>query len=117
MIIESFEDYWGPIKAGTGQMPQAYLALPEPRRRAVREEVHERLSRFESNGRLLMSVEIARSTVAKLLRDHGIPPASGRPSSWRTFLRAHWGVIAGADAVRAGSREPTGAGVGLDAKS
>jgi len=40
---------------------------------------------------------VARSTVAKVLRDHGIPPASGRPSSWRTFLRAHWGVIAGAD--------------------
>jgi transposase InsO family protein len=40
---------------------------------------------------------VARSTVAKVLRDHGIPPAPGRPSSWRTFLRAHWGVIAGAD--------------------
>ena len=31
------------------------------------------------------------------LKDNGIPPAPGRPSSWRTFLRAHWGVIAGAD--------------------
>ena len=30
---------------------------------------------------------VARSTVAKVLRDHGIPPASGRPSSWRTVLR------------------------------
>src|SRR5918996_1208940 len=40
---------------------------------------------------------VARSTVAKVLRDHGIPPVPGRPSSWRTFLRAHWGVIAGAD--------------------
>jgi transposase InsO family protein len=40
---------------------------------------------------------VARSTVAKVLKEHGIPPAPGRPSSWRTFLRAHWGAIAGAD--------------------
>src|SRR5881296_3098586 len=40
---------------------------------------------------------VARSTVAKVLKDHGIPPAPGRPSSWRTFLRSHWGEIAGAD--------------------
>jgi transposase InsO family protein len=40
---------------------------------------------------------VARSTVAKVLKDHGIPPAPDRPSSWRTFLRAHWGEIAGAD--------------------
>jgi transposase len=40
---------------------------------------------------------VARSTVANVLRDNGIPPAPGRPSSWRTFLQAHWGVIAGAD--------------------
>jgi transposase InsO family protein len=41
--------------------------------------------------------EVARSTVAKVLRDNGIRPAPDRPSSWRTFLRAHWGAIAGAD--------------------
>ncbi len=40
---------------------------------------------------------VARSTVAKVLKAHGIPPAPDRPSSWRTFLRAHWGAIAGAD--------------------
>jgi putative transposase len=40
---------------------------------------------------------VARSTVAKVLKDNGIPPAPGRPSSWRTFLRAHWGAIAAAD--------------------
>ena len=32
-----------------------------------------------------------------MLRANGIPPAPDRPSSWRTFLRAHWGAIAGAD--------------------
>jgi transposase InsO family protein len=40
---------------------------------------------------------VARSTVAKVLKDQGIPPAPDRPSSWRTFLQAHWGAIAGAD--------------------
>lgn len=58
VIIESIDDYWDPIEAGTGQMPQAYLALPESSRRAVREEVNARLSEFESNGRLAMSLEM-----------------------------------------------------------
>ena len=40
---------------------------------------------------------VARSTVAKVLKANGIPPAPARPSSWRTFLRANWGEIAGAD--------------------
>ena len=40
---------------------------------------------------------VSRSTVAKVLKAHGIPRAPDRPSSWRTFLRAHWGEIAGAD--------------------
>jgi hypothetical protein len=57
-IIESFDDYWASIEAGTGQMPQAYLALPEPIRGAVREEVQARLAEFESDGRLVMSVEM-----------------------------------------------------------
>ena len=35
-IIASFDDYWSPIEAGTGQMPQAYPALPESTRWAVR---------------------------------------------------------------------------------
>ena len=41
--------------------------------------------------------DVARTTVAKVLKDNGIAPAPDRPSSWRTFLRAHWGEIAGAD--------------------
>jgi hypothetical protein len=31
------------------------------------------------------------------LKKRGVPPVPGRPTSWRTFLRAHWGAIAGAD--------------------
>jgi hypothetical protein len=39
-------------------MPQAYLALPELSRRAVREEVQARLAEFESGGHLVMDVEM-----------------------------------------------------------
>ena len=34
---------------------------------------------------------------ARILRAHGIPPVPERPTSWQTFLQAHWGAIAGAD--------------------
>ena len=56
--IGSFEEYWAPIETGMGSMPQVYLSLPKTKRRLVREEVLNRLSRFESNGRLVMSVEM-----------------------------------------------------------
>jgi hypothetical protein len=57
-VVESFDDYWNPIEAGIGSIPQAYLALSEVDRRSVREEVRQQLSQFESNGRLFMSVEM-----------------------------------------------------------
>ena len=56
--FESFADYWEPIEAGIGSIPQAYLRLAATDRRAVREEVRSRLLRFESNGKLRMSVEM-----------------------------------------------------------
>ena len=40
---------------------------------------------------------VAPSTIAKVLKDNGIKPAPDRPSSWKTFLQAHWGEIAGMD--------------------
>ena len=40
---------------------------------------------------------VARSTIAKVLKENGIKPAPDRPSSWRSFLLAHWGQIAGMD--------------------
>jgi hypothetical protein len=39
---------------------------------------------------------VVRSTIATMLKNHGLSPAPDRPSSWRTFLRSHWGQIAGA---------------------
>ena len=41
--------------------------------------------------------QVGRSTIARVLKAHGVPPAPTRPTSWQTFLRAHWGAIAGAD--------------------
>lgn len=40
---------------------------------------------------------VSRSTIARILKADGIPPVPERPTSWRTFLQAHWGAIAGAD--------------------
>lgn len=40
---------------------------------------------------------VATSTIARVLKDNGIKPAPDRPSSWKTFLEAHWGEIAGMD--------------------
>ena len=43
--------------------------------------------------------EIGRNTVKRILLDHGIEPAPERKrtTSWKTFIKAHWGEIAGAD--------------------
>ena len=40
---------------------------------------------------------VGRSTIARILKAHGLAPVPERPTSWQTFLRAHWGAIAGAD--------------------
>ena len=40
---------------------------------------------------------VGRSTIARILKAHGLPPVPQRPTSWETFLKAHWGAIAGAD--------------------
>jgi putative transposase len=39
----------------------------------------------------------AGSTIARMLKAYGLAPVPDRPTSWQTFLRAHWGAIAGAD--------------------
>jgi hypothetical protein len=33
---------------------------------------------------------VSRSTIARILKAHGLAPAPGRRTSWQTFLRAHW---------------------------
>ena len=57
-IFDSFDDYWAPIEAGVGSLPQAYCALSESNRRAVRDEVQARLGTFQSQTRLVMPIEV-----------------------------------------------------------
>jgi hypothetical protein len=57
-ITDSFDEYWDPIEAGIGSIPQSYLRLSDTDRRTVRDEVKARLSRFEANGKLLMGIEV-----------------------------------------------------------
>ena len=57
-IITGFDNYWDAIETGTGSLPQLYLSLSEADRHSVREEVRTRLSRFEPDGGLRMSVEM-----------------------------------------------------------
>jgi putative transposase len=40
---------------------------------------------------------VGRSTIRRILKAAGLPPVPQRPTSWQTFLNAHWGVILGAD--------------------
>ena len=35
--------------------------------------------------------QVGRSTIARILKEQCQPPAPERPTSWQTFLRAHWG--------------------------
>jgi ubiquinone/menaquinone biosynthesis C-methylase UbiE len=60
--FEDFDEYWEPIETGVGQLPQTYLALSEPDRRSVREQVRARLAQFETDGKLSMSMEMLIGT-------------------------------------------------------
>jgi hypothetical protein len=40
---------------------------------------------------------VARSRIATILKEHGIPPSAERPMSWQVFLRAHWRALMAAD--------------------
>jgi putative transposase len=40
---------------------------------------------------------VSPSTIAKILKEHGIKPAPDRPSSWRVFLKAHWDEVMATD--------------------
>ena len=43
---------------------------------------------------------VGRSTIRRILKASGLPPVPQRTTSWQTFLRSHWGAIAGADSSR-----------------
>jgi ubiquinone/menaquinone biosynthesis C-methylase UbiE len=57
--IAGFDDYWAPIEEGVGQIPQTYCSLEEADRRSVRDDVHARLTQYESaDGKMTMGVEM-----------------------------------------------------------
>jgi putative transposase len=43
-----------------------------------------------------LGFDLGRSTIQRILREHGIEPAPlrGKTIPWKTFLKAHWGAIA-----------------------
>ena len=40
---------------------------------------------------------VSKTTIANVLRQHGIKPAPDRHSSWRVFLKAHWDEFGATD--------------------
>jgi putative transposase len=51
---------------------------------------------------------VASTTIANVLKANGIKPAPDRPSSWRSFLQAHWGEAAATDFLTTEVWTPTG---------
>ena len=41
--------------------------------------------------------QVSRSTVRRILKENGIEPAPVRPTTWNSFLAAHWGAICATD--------------------
>jgi putative transposase len=52
---------------------------------------------------------VGRSTIRRILKAAGLPPVPQRPTSWQTFLNAHWGASPGPIS----SRPKSGPGEGL----
>ena len=79
--------------------PQRACVLQEIRRLVVRMAEENPTWGYIRIGGALKNVghRVGRSTIARILKAQGIPPVPERPTSWRTFVRAHWGAIAGAD--------------------
>ena len=50
-----------------------------------------------SGGLKNMGHRMARSTIPSILKAEGIPPSRERPTTCRTFLRAHWPALVAAD--------------------
>ncbi len=46
---------------------------------------------------------VARSTIAKVLKEHGIKPSPDRPRSWATFVRSHAHPVRRAYSAKSGS--------------
>ena len=40
-----------------------------------------------------LGYHVGRSSIARILKEHSIPPSGQRPMTWRTFVRAHWPAL------------------------
>jgi hypothetical protein len=40
---------------------------------------------------------VGRSTIARILKEQGVPPSGRRPMAWRTFIGAHWPALLASD--------------------
>jgi putative transposase len=79
--------------------PRRPGVLAEIRRLVVRIATENPSWGYTSIQRALKNVgrRVARSTIAGFLKAEGIPPSGERPTSWRTFLRAHSPALVAAD--------------------
>jgi putative transposase len=86
---------WTYQKTGTGRRG----VLPEIRRLVVRMAEENPTWGYTRIQGALKNVghRVGRSTIARILKAHGMPPAPERPTSWQTFLRVHWDAVVGAD--------------------
>jgi transposase InsO family protein len=89
--------YDGGQKRGPGR-PKTKRRIARLAVRMARENVGWDYTRIEGALRNLGHV-VSRSTVRRMLKDHGIEPANRRRKHipWKTFLQAHWGAMAAAD--------------------
>lgn len=44
-----------------------------------------------------LDYKVGRNTIKRVLAENGIEPVGRRPTTWKTFLKAHWGVISATD--------------------
>jgi hypothetical protein len=63
--------------------------------RLLRRQLGSRRLRLTDDERRRLAARAYR--VGRVLRAAGLPPVLHRSTSWQTFLKAHWGAIAGAD--------------------
>jgi hypothetical protein len=82
--------------AGTPRRREVILEIRRPVVRMAAENPTWGYTRIP-NALMNLGHRVGRSTIARILKAQGLPPVPDRPTSWQTFLRAHWGAIAGAD--------------------
>jgi transposase InsO family protein len=89
--------YDGSAKRGPGR-PRVKTSIQDLVVRMARDNVSWGYGRIQGALRDLGHT-ISRSTIARILKEHGIEPAPrrGKGMSWATFLKSHWEVLAATD--------------------